>query len=110
MRNPVEELRVRIVKDLLDAFVLATLKNKGIPISGYDVIHSVRREFDIIISSGTVYTLLYSMERENLIKGEKKGGRRVYTLTKKGDRIIETVLAENRKIAILVEKLLTGRR
>jgi len=106
MRELLEGLHERIIKDLLDVFVLAKLEKEGLPTSGYDIIHSIHKEFGILLSSGTVYTLLYSMEREGLIKGFWRDRKRVYTLTEKGGRNIKPVLNEGNKILGLIKRLL----
>lgn len=41
----------------------------GNPLSGYDVIMFVHKKFGILLSSGTVYSVLYSMERNGLVRG-----------------------------------------
>lgn len=105
MMDLLEELNVRIIKDFLDVLILARLKKTGLPVSGYDVIRLIHREFGVLLSSGTVYTLLYSMEREGLIRGVWRGSKRVYTLTEKGNENIKTVLSYSHKILGLVKKL-----
>lgn len=106
MMELLEELNMRIIKDFLDVLILARLKKTGLPVSGYDVIRLIHREFNTLLSSGTVYTLLYSMERECLIRGVWRGRKRVYTLTEKGDENIKTILNADHKILGLVKKLL----
>jgi hypothetical protein len=33
------------------------------PLSGYDVTSYIRNKFNLLVSSGTVYSLMYSLER-----------------------------------------------
>jgi len=103
------EMRERIVKDFMDIVVLAELRNG--PMSGYDVIEFFHRKFNLLVSSGTVYTLLYSLERNGLIKGiwEKAGKKRVCTLTDKGEEKIKIIQDANEKIQRLVTDLLAHR-
>lgn len=101
-----EKLKEKIIKNFLDVLILARLKKTGLPISGYDVIHFIHQEFDVLLSSGTVYTLLYSIEREDLIRGVWRGRKRVYTLTEKGSKNIRIVLNEDHEILGLVKRLL----
>jgi DNA-binding PadR family transcriptional regulator len=95
----------RMVKSFMDILILAELRNS--PMSGYDVIAYVHNKFGILVSSGTVYSLLYSMERDNLIRGIWAKRKRVYELTEKGERNIETILNANDKIKTLMTNLLT---
>jgi DNA-binding PadR family transcriptional regulator len=94
----------RMVKSFMDILILAELRNS--PMSGYDVIVYVHNKFGILVSSGTVYSLLYSTERDNLIRGIWAKRKRVYELTEKGERNIETILNANDKIKILMTNLL----
>ena len=95
----------RIVKSFMDIPILAELKNSLM--SGYDVIAYIHNKFGILVSSGTVYSLLYSMERDNLIRGIWAKRKRVYELTEKGERNIEAILNANDKIKSLMTNLLT---
>jgi len=99
-----KKMHRRIVKSFMDVLILAELRN--VPMSGYDVIGFVHNKFGILVSSGTVYSLLYSLERKNLIKGVWAKRKRVYELTEKGERIIETILNANDKIKALITNLL----
>ena len=71
-----KKMHRRIVKSFMDILILAELRNG--PMSGYDVIAFVHNKFGILVSSGTIYSLLYSLEREDMIKSRVKGTRRHY--------------------------------
>jgi len=94
----------RIVKTFLDVLVLAELRNG--PLSGYDVIAFIHNKFRLLVSSGTVYSLLYSLERDGLIRGVWNQRKRVYQLTEKGEDTIKTILNANDKIQYLTMSLL----
>ena len=106
-REVLKKMHRRLVKSFMDILILAELKN-GPPMSGYDIIGYIHDRFHILVSSGTVYSLLYSMERDGLIEGKWAKRKRVYTLTEKGDRKIETILNANDKIKGLLTNLLKG--
>jgi len=53
-----------------------------------------------------VYSLLYSLERNGLIEGTWNERKRVYKLTEKGEKTIETILNANDKIKNLITALL----
>jgi len=86
-----------MLKDFLDTIILAELKNRS-ALSGYDVIDFIHRKFGILISSGTVYALLYSMERNGLIKGVLHQRSRIYTLTDKGRDTINAISKSKEEI------------
>lgn len=100
----VRNIHRRIVKDFLDLLVLAELRNGTM--SGYDVITYIHDKFGLLVSSGTVYSLLYSLERDQLIAGIWNHRKRVYRLTEKGDETIKAILKANDKIQCLMSNLL----
>jgi len=102
-REILNEMRERIVNSFMDIVVLANLKNGSM--SGYDVVTFIHDEFHILFSSGTVYSLLYSLERNGLIIGRWSQRKRVYTLTDKGEKKIKAILEAKQKILDLIMSL-----
>ncbi|MBS7608699.1 MAG: PadR family transcriptional regulator [Candidatus Bathyarchaeia archaeon] len=98
------KMHERIIKNFMDIIILAELR-KG-PMSGYDVISFIHNKFNLLVSSGTVYSLLYSLERNGLIEGSWDERKRVYRLTEKGAKTIETILNANDKIKNFITNLL----
>jgi len=94
----------RIIKNFLDVLVLAELRNG--PMSGYDVIAFIHNKFRLLVSSGTVYSLLYSLERDGLIAGSWSQRKRVYKLTDKGEETVKSIMNANDKIQYLMTSLL----
>jgi DNA-binding PadR family transcriptional regulator len=97
-----KKMHERMIKNFMDIIILAELRNG--PLSGYDVISFIHNKFHLLVSSGTVYSLLYSLERNALIEGTWNERKRVYKLTEKGKKTIETILGANDKI----KNFLTG--
>lgn len=91
-----EKLRRRTIKSFMDIFILTELKNKSM--SGYDVISHIHKRFRILMSSGTVYNLMYSLERDGLIKGVQNQRKRLYTLTEKEEQNIKVITKANEEI------------
>ena len=94
----IRELGERIVRVFLDLFVLRKLSESCEPPSGYDFIKLVTDEFDVVLSAGSIYAVLYGMERDGLIQGESIFRKRVYVLTCKGEETIKKISEENEKI------------
>jgi len=94
----------RIIKNFLDVLVLAELRNA--PMSGYDVIAFIHNKFRLLVSSGTVYSLLYSLERDGLIAGSWSQRKRVYKLTDKGEETIKAIMNANDRIQYIMTSLL----
>lgn len=91
------DIQRSIVKNFLDTIILAKLKTAG-SLNGYDVMKYIHMKYDLMISSGTIYSVIYSLERKDLIKGECVDKKREYALTEKGLETIETILNHQEKI------------
>jgi len=92
----IKDIQERIVKNFLDVLVLMELRNK--PLSGYDIVAFIHKKFNILLSSGTVYSLVYSLERNGLTKAVWNQRRRDYTLTEKGKETTRAILNKRDKI------------
>ena len=84
------DIQDHLVKSFLDIIVLSMLKQS--PSHGYAIIADIHKQFDVLLSPGTLYPLLYSLEKKELITIEQDGRRKNYILTEKGsaqaDRVI----------------------
>jgi DNA-binding PadR family transcriptional regulator len=100
----IKKMNERVIKSFLDTIIMAELRNG--PISGYDVISFIHTKFHYLVSSGTVYSLLYSLERNGLVEGIWIERKRVYKLTDKGAKTIETILSSHEKIRSFMATIL----
>jgi len=91
-----KKMHERIIKNFMDIIIMTELRNGSL--SGYDVISYIHNKFNLLVSSGTVYSLLYSLERNGLVEGVWEERKRVYKLTEKGEKTIETLLSASDKI------------
>jgi DNA-binding PadR family transcriptional regulator len=101
-----KKMHERIIKNFMDIIIMSELRSG--PLSGYDVISYIHTKFGLLVSSGTVYSLLYSLERNGLVEGLWDERKRTCKLTDKGDKTIETILNSREKIKILMTSLLKG--
>ena len=99
-----KKMHERIIKNFMDIIIMAELRNGSL--SGYDVISYIHNKFNLLVSSGTVYSLLYSLERNGLVEGAWDERKRTYKLTEKGQKTIETILNANDKINGFMTSLL----
>jgi len=90
------EMHERVIKGFMDVIIMTELR-KG-TLSGYDVISYINAKFNLLVSSGTVYSLLYSLERNGQVEGVWKERKRTYKLTDKGEETISTILNAQEKI------------
>jgi DNA-binding PadR family transcriptional regulator len=98
------EMQERLIKTFMDVIVMTELRSG--PLSGYDVISFINSKFNFLVSSGTVYSLLYSLERNDLVEGVWKERKRTYRLTEKGEETITTVLSVQEKIKAILSHIL----
>jgi DNA-binding PadR family transcriptional regulator len=101
-----DQMHRRIVLNFLDTVILMELRKRSL--SGYDVINFVHNKFHMLISTGTVYSNLYFLERNELVRGELDQRRRVYTLTEQGKETVKAFLNSKDKILGLVLNLFIG--
>ena len=83
----------RIVKNNLDVVVLATLAKK--PMCGYDLIKDIFSKYNVFLSQGTVYPLLYVLREKGVLQVEfAKADMRtkVYYITSDGEEFVREEL------------------
>jgi DNA-binding PadR family transcriptional regulator len=101
-----KDIETRVVKSFLDILILIEMKKQN-NLSGYDVTAFVNNKFGGILSPGTVYATLYSMERKGLIHGESDGRKTVYSLTQQGNDVITSMMHSfNKEMAEFIAKFL----
>jgi DNA-binding PadR family transcriptional regulator len=93
-----------IIKNFMDIIIMTELRNESL--SGYDFISYIHNKFNLLVSSGTVYSLLYSLERNGLIEGVWEERKRVYKLTQKGAKTINALLGASDKIKVFMTNIL----
>jgi len=104
-------MRRDLVKGDLPALILAVLSKE--PRHGYAIAREVERLSDdaLRMKEGTLYPALRVLEQDGLIAGawqpqEKGADRKVYTLTEKGAKEMQTRTQELRDYATLIQSLL----
>lgn len=98
------DMQERMIKNFMDVIVMTELRSG--PLSGYDVISYINSKFNVLMSSGTVYSFLYSLERNGLAEGVWKERKRTYALTEKGEETITTILGAQEKIKAFLSNIL----
>lgn len=101
-----------LIKGHLDPLLMAIVERE--PLHGYAIIDELRRrsrgEFDL--PEGTVYPALHRLERAGVLKSYWAEGpgrkRRVYELTRKGQRTLKASRDEWRGFSSAVASVLGG--
>jgi DNA-binding PadR family transcriptional regulator len=72
----------KYVKNALDLVILAILNGK--PMYGYKIMADIHKEFGVLLSPGSLYPLLHSLEEKKLIESHAEGGKKIYKATNEG--------------------------
>lgn len=99
-----EKMRRRVIKSFMDILILKEMTNS--PLSGYDIISLIHKRYGILMSSGSIYSLLYSLERNGLIKSLQNPRKRVYKLTEKGEQNLKDIAKANEEIQSFLRNML----
>ena len=101
-----KDIQRSLIKNFLDTVVMAKLKKASGPMNGYEFVEYVQQKYGILISAGTMYTMLYYLERQGLLKGEWCSGKRVYRLTPQGGKTVEKIMDSKEEIKRFLGTLL----
>ena len=94
----------RFLKAFMDIVIM--VKMRGGETNGYELLTYFHEKFDILVSPGTVYSLLYSMERDGLVEARDVDRKRIYTLTPKGKATIKAIHESTEVIENFLTRLL----
>lgn len=101
-----------IVKSNIEIVVLSMLSER--PMSGYDIIKEIFSKYNVFLSQGTVYPLLYSLKDNGILQAEfRKGDMRtkIYRPTVEGAEIIENkidgFIKTNERVLSLIKREVT---
>jgi DNA-binding PadR family transcriptional regulator len=68
----------------------------GSSMYGYEIMALIHREFGVLLSPGTLYPLLHSLENKELIISNTDGSKIVYKISMKGkEKYQETIIDLN---------------
>jgi len=85
-----KKINEKFVRSFLDIIVMMLLN--GTPAYGYEIIATVHKEFGVLLSPGTLYPLLHSLEDNGLIEASCNGGKIVYCINSKGKQKFKNTL------------------
>lgn len=100
----ISKFRRRLIREFLDLILMSELKTRSM--SGYTAMSFIHDKYDYLVSSGTIYSLLYSLERQGLINGNVKSQKRMFELTSEGKNMIDLILADDNDFCVLTKRLI----
>lgn len=103
-----KSIRERYVKQFLDIIILSALRNE--PLCGFDIIQFLNKNFDVLLSAGSVYPILHSLEEKKFLKTKKDRRKIIYMITKNGKKTLDNMLKHFEESHKLFLKLAKKRR
>ena len=74
--------RKKALLGIIDILILQWIKEN--PMGGQDIMNKIQNQFDVKIGPGTMYPILFSLKKRNLVNTKIDKKRKLYFLTKKG--------------------------
>jgi len=93
IKNITKDIERRFLNNFIDLLILSHLysRSKCAFFSGYDIIKFLQKSYRFLPSVGTVYSCLYQMERNGLLKSRQNGRKRIYRLTQHGEDVARAI-------------------
>ena len=82
VKEPIERLKEKVLKENLWVFIFKLLKEKDE--YAYELRKKIKKKFGFLAGNVTGYKVLYLLEKDGYVKSYVKGRRKYYKLTKKG--------------------------
>ncbi|MFZ2411183.1 MAG: PadR family transcriptional regulator [Candidatus Methanoperedens sp.] len=100
--NTADETIERLVKEYLDIVVLALVAGK--PMCGTDIMDIVHRNFNVLLSPGTIYPLLHRLKKDGLLECDCSIKKKVYKPAEGSEAHIRDILGGH----LLANEFLNG--
>ncbi len=101
---PIEHLRKSNTIENLWIYILTLLKTKKREIYGWELLVLIKKEFNFKPGKITPYRVLYRLEKDGFVKSGMKGRRRIYQITRNGERELELAKEFYKKILNKLQK------
>jgi DNA-binding PadR family transcriptional regulator len=83
------KLYERWIKGLAPLLALLALRTREM--TGYDLIKFIYQHFGVLLSPGTIYPILHSLQRNSLVTEQVQGIRKAYAIAENGKRALRDV-------------------
>ncbi len=91
--NATDKRVERLLKEYLDIVILSLVASK--PMCGTDILDIVHRNFNVLLSPGTIYPLLHRLKKDGLIECECSIKKKVYKPARGSEANIQRILDEH---------------
>lgn len=82
---PLNRLKKLNTKDCLWIYILKLLSEKNM--HGYIIREEINRRFGFRPGTVTAYKVLYLLSKDGMVTKEEKGGKKIYSITAKGQML-----------------------
>jgi DNA-binding PadR family transcriptional regulator len=96
--------RKRVLTACLDVAIMVQLSERVL--SATNIIATFKKRCNIQLSAGTVYPVLYTLERNGNIKRLPNRRKKLYVLTRKGKETTKYLQAHIRELHIMIDELI----
>ncbi len=100
MPSPMERLKIKTTRDILWLYLLRLLKERDM--YAYEIRKELEKKFGFSPALVTSYVVLYKLEREGYVAPKWRENKKYYSLTPKGEQLLQEGIAYLRK---MTEKL-----
>jgi len=97
----------RFVKKDLEMIIFALLMNT--PMCGTDIMKTIHKNFNVLLSPGTIYPLLHDLEKRGLVQYEYAVKKKIYKLVDSSLPKVKTTLDEHIQVSTALSKFLLSR-
>ncbi|PAV13090.1 hypothetical protein ASJ81_18915 [Methanosarcina spelaei] len=80
----------RFVKEYLDIIVLSLIASR--PMCGIEILDVIHREFNVLLSPGTIYPLLNKLKNDGLLEREYVIKKKIYKIARGNEKNIRNIL------------------
>jgi len=88
--------RKKVLLGIMDTLILQWIKDKHM--SGKDIASKILNQFNIFIGPGTLYPILHSLKKRNLVNMKIDKKSKLYFLTDKGKIASKSLIEDYSKI------------
>ncbi|MEM3055579.1 MAG: PadR family transcriptional regulator, partial [Candidatus Bathyarchaeia archaeon] len=78
------------IRNFSNVIILLELRRRAL--GGHDIISCIQNKFQVTLSPSTVYSSLYSLEKNGFVKGRYLCRKKVYAITDKGKKMADKFL------------------
>ncbi|MBI2937494.1 MAG: PadR family transcriptional regulator [Thaumarchaeota archaeon] len=96
-----KNIRRQCVNSHLDLIILSLLNTKEL--SGYDLVVIIQKRFDVLLSPGTIYPILKSLDSHKLVQTSYTKRKKLYKLTDQGSLYLSQLLGGYRDFLSHIE-------